>query len=433
MNCIERIELERFLKGKLAPGRMLEIDEHAGQCEQCKKLLVSLSARARFGAELIGAMDCPEYEELSGYVDESLVPERAGAIRTHANLCEPCAKDIDRIRELRSHAVLREKVTVRPGMSRQTRRSVFVYWKQALAAASLGGIAAALVFFNTTGAPIVKNPTQVAVKPPEVAQTNPIKVINPPESRPVTPVENHKPATVATNPKPAPAFTPVLRDGRYAVVGKGGALMLAKKDGTPVRTALEARVAASIDEKLRTGKIKPAKPVQMAMATINTRGSDSGYEAPPTAPKQVAPMGKVIYGAKPTFTWSAVDLAESYRVRVYDTSGNLVAEQTSLKNSLMLAKPLARGQVYSWRVGARFGETDGWAESAAAKFAVLSTEDYNTIERVRATLPGSHLALGAAYESVGLYDEAAGEYRQLRRANPNSKLAQKLLYGVAGR
>jgi hypothetical protein len=39
--------------------------------------------------------------------------------------------------------------------------------------------------------------------------------------------------------------------------------------------------------------------------------------------------------------------------------------------------------------------------------------------------------MGVAYESAGLYDEAQNEYRALRRANPNSKLAQRLLYGVA--
>ncbi len=167
------------------------------------------------------------------------------------------------------------------------------------------------------------------------------------------------------------------------------------------------------------------------MATIGTRGSDGGYVAPPTAPRQIAPTGKFVLAARPTFTWSAVDLADSYRVRVYDIPGNLVAEQVTSKPSLTLTKPLPRGQAYSWRVGVRFTAADGWTESGASRLFVLSADDYNTIERVRTRLPGSHLALGAAYESVGLYDEAATQYRLLRRANPRSALAKKLLYGVA--
>ena len=432
MNCIDRTELEAFLAGKLAPERLLTVDEHVSGCAECKKLLATMSARADFAAALIGATDCPEYEELSVYVDRSLDADRAASILAHANSCELCTKDIARISELRSHAALREKITVTPGMTGQRQRSPFVYWKQALAAVSLAGLVTVAVLFGNVGNPPVKNNPQMAVKPPVANRTVasvPVKNVIKPEKPIVAQNPTAKPPIkVAVKP-----ITPVLIDGGYSVIRTRGNLALAKKDGAPVRTALEARIAASIDEKLRTGKIKPIKPVQMAMASIAMRDNNTGYDVPPTAPKQIAPMGKVLLSQKPTFTWSAVDLAESYRVRVYDKSGNLVIEQVVKHNSFTPSKPLARGMVYSWRVGARFGETDQWAESAAVRFAVLSAADYASIKRVQSRLPGSHLALGAAYESVGLYNEAAAEYRALRRANPNSKLAQKMLYGVAGR
>lgn len=432
MNCIDRTELEAFLAGKLAPERLLAVDEHVSGCAECKKLFATLPARTDFAAMVLGATDCPEYEELSGYVDKSLDTTRAESILTHVNLCELCAKDIDRISELRSHAALREKVVVTPGMTRQGQRSVFVYWKQALAAVSLAGLVTVAVLFGNLGSQPVKNNPQMAVKPPVANRTVasvPVKNVIKPEKPIVAQNPTAKPPIkVAVKP-----ITPVLIDGGYSVIRTRGHLALAKSNGAPVRSALEARIAASIDEKLRTGKIKPIKPVQMAMASIAMRDNNTGYDVPPTAPKQIAPMGKVLLSQKPTFTWSAVDLAESYRVRVYDKSGNLVIEQVVKHNSFTPSKPLARGMVYSWRVGVRFGETDQWAESAAVRFAVLSAVDYASIKRVQSKLPGSHLALGAAYESVGLYGEAAAEYRALRRANPNSKLAQKMLYGVAGR
>ncbi len=432
MKCIEKIELEQFLKGKLTPERMLEIDGHLDNCEQCKKLLARLSARVEFGAELIGAIDCPEYEELSAYVDESLPADHAKAICIHANLCEFCARDINRITELRSHATLREKVTVHSGMTLQTRRRGFAYWKHALIAASLGGITAVALFLSNPSVPVINKSVPVVAKAPAVTDTKPVTVTNPPVAKPVA-IEKIKPAIVATNKKPISAPVAVIKDGAYAVVAKNGELSLTTKSGKSVRTALEARIAASIDEKLRTGKIKPAKTVLMAMASIAVRSNDGVYDASPTAPKQVFPIGKVLMSAKPTLSWSLVDLSESYRVRVYDSAGNIVAEQTSDSSKLTLTNPLERGEVYSWRVGVRFGETDGWVESAAAKFAVLSQEKYNDIQRVKTMLPGSHLALGAAYESAGLYDEAAEEYRMLRRENPNSKLAKKLLHGAARR
>ena len=70
---------------------------------------------------------------------------------------------------------------------------------------------------------------------------------------------------------------------------------------------------------------------------------------------------------------------------------------------------------------------DPWIESAAARFYVVSAEDYGLIQKVKKQLPGSHLALGVAYERCGLYEEAAQEYRALRRQNANSALARRLL------
>jgi len=444
MKCVEQVELEQFLKGKLPTERMLEIDEHAGECEECKRLLVSLSARAQFAAELVGAADCPDYEELSAYIEGSLEPKRAEAVCVHANLCEHCANDIDRMRELRSHAILREKVIVRPGATRQKRtlldsllpiRSLSNGWRYLAVGASLGAVVAVAVFLSTISGPVVNNASQVAVNPSAATQTHKAEAKKTPVPGSVSPVERSKPVVVAEKParQPVPQPVTVLRDGDYAVVSSKGYLMLARRNGAPLRTALEARIAASIDEKLRTGKIKLAKPVQMAMATIQTRGADGGYEPAPTAPKQISPVGRFVLSAKPSFTWTAVDLADSYRLRVYDGEGNLVAEQVTTKPTATLDRPLARGKVYAWRVGVRFGESDDWTESGASRFEVISTDDYNAIERIRTKLPGSHLALGAAYESVGLYDEAAAEYRLLLRANPNSKLAAKLLHGLAPR
>lgn len=432
MNCIDRTKLKDFLSMKLAPQQMLAVDEHVTACMECKAALVKLSARADLALQLVGADDCPEYEELSAYVDNSLDADRSRVIYLHTNLCELCAKDIDRIRELRSHAALREKVLVRPGMARQQKRGAFGYWKQALAAVSFAGIVAVVVMSGRFGVPVNTVPQQVATNPPITVHHSPLPGVKA-TVKPVTPTPAPVVVAVATSPSAAPKVAPVLRDGNYSVVRKGGNMVLAKSDGTFVRTALEAKIAAQIDEKLRTGQIKPIRSYQMACATINTRDDNNGYDAPPTAPKQTAPVGKVMLSATPTFTWSAVDLAVSYRVRVYNESSNLVIDQIVTKNSFSPAKPLARGQVYKWRVGVRFGETDQWAESAAVKFAVLSSNDYASIKRVQNTLPGSHLALGAAYESVGLFDEAAREYRALRQQNLDSMLAKKMLYGVAQR
>jgi hypothetical protein len=129
----------------------------------------------------------------------------------------------------------------------------------------------------------------------------------------------------------------------------------------------------------------------------------------------------------PKFKWSSVDLADSYRVLITTKDGNVVFEGNTDKNTLTLSKPLQRGQVYNWQVGARFSKSDPWSNSLAARFKVLSSEDFASIQKVKSSLPGSHLALGAVYESLGFHNEAVNEYRALLKDNPTSSLALKLI------
>lgn len=438
MSCIERIEIEEFVKGKLAPQRMLAVDSHIRECSDCKKLATSLSSRVDLAASVTGAVDCPEYEELSAYVDESLDAARSAAVRNHANLCEFCAGDLDRIRELRAHATLRESVTVTPGTSRIQRRGFFVYWRHAVAIASAAVVVAVAFTFGSFEQSTPKGRQHTALNPPI---NNGVRIAapqNPPKTEPEKIAVNTPPVVpekVAVNPtKPAPIVTaPVLRDGRYSVVRKGGTLTLAKAGGGSVGSRLDARMAAKISEKLSTGRIKLPEPIKMAVATFTMRSDGDEYHAPPAAPKPASPIGKIVMSATPTFSWSEVDLADSYRVQVYDESGHIVAEQLTHGTSLAFPKPLARGKSYTWRVAVRFGEEDSWTRSGSNTFYVLSEQDFGSINSVRKNLRGSHLAMGAAYESAGLYDEAANEYRLLRRANPKSQLAKDLLYGVSHR
>jgi hypothetical protein len=195
--------------------------------------------------------------------------------------------------------------------------------------------------------------------------------------------------------------------------------MFARADGSAVESE-------AVDEKLTYGKIASIRIPTGAMALLMRGGGN--YVPPASAPKPVSPSDKIVLSQNPTLSWSPVRLAESYHVRVFDDEGELLVDETAATNSLKVPSPLPRGKAYKWRAGARFSSGGRWAESAAATFYVLSDEDYALIERVKRALPGSHLALGAAYERCGLYDEAAGEYRVLRRQNPNSTFARRLLY-----
>lgn len=431
MNCINIKELEQFLKGKLASERLIAVDSHVRECSECRAVLNGMPERKQAGAELcaslLGVSDCPEYEELSAFVDSALEPDAARAVQIHANMCKHCASDIAAMHELRSHALLVDKVTVYPRASRVRAANPLVIWKRALAAASIAAVALA-VALNVGpfgGAP--KTGSRIAVNHPPTLHKPGIAKPATTKPEPIKPGNIAvRPATPSKTPA-APAYTVALRDGSYRVIEKNGKLLLAKADGQSVMRSLGSKLAASVDEKLRTGKTKPVGPIVTAITAIAVRGG-SVYTPPPSAPKLIMPVGKVTLSDRPTFKWTSVDLADSYKLTITNEQGNIVVEETTNGGSLTLAHPLRRGQVYAWRVGSKFAESDSWAESAAGKFHVLSADDCASIQQVKRALPGSHLALGAAYERLGLTDEAANEYRALRRQNPDSELAKELLH-----
>ncbi len=430
MECAKTEELTRFLLGELEPGRLIEVDDHLRSCESCRARLERLPMRARviggFGAELLGVADCPEYEELSAFVDGSLGADSAKAITAHLNACELCSADVERINELRGHASLRDKVKVQPGMNRRASGWRIPVWQKALAGATaLAAIVAVVIY--TSGPPAQRSPGQVyAVKDvhtqsaPDVAkpQVAPTQVA---EQKPETP----KPTVIAAKPPQAPPKPAVLvKDGSYGLVKRDGRVAYARSDGNLIRTPLEAKIDRLIAQKIASGKIRPAQTVTVAMNTIQVRTED-GFTPSPAAPKPVSPSGIVLMSDRPAFKWTRVDLADSYRLVVTDSKGNVVFDQTTDKTSLSPGA-LGRGQAYIWRVGVRFSESDEWASSRGRKFGVLSSDDYSLIQSVKRTMPGSHLALGAVYESLGFSDEAAREYNSVRRANPGSSLARKL-------
>jgi hypothetical protein len=426
MKCVDKRELEQFLQGDIEPERLVALDEHLSACAACRALLDALPARARavasFGADLIGASDCPDYEQLSALVDETLDEAKSRSLTAHVNMCELCAGDVDRMRALRSQGVLRDTVRVQPGTARRSAVWPRGLWRRALAGVLVAGAVAiaAVTLRQPPSAPVTK-PVVTAVAPAH----EPAHVRPGPAVKPTAP----KPSLVAAIPdkeKPAqPRPNALLRDGRYQLVKADGRYAMARIDGKSIRTPLEARVAALIAEKIRTGKIKPAEPVRVAMNDIRLR-DDGGYTLPPTAPKQISPVGVVVMSDHPTFKWSKVDLAESYRLVVTDKNGNPVFEGATDRTTLKLGQPLERGRVYFWRVGARFSKNDSWANSRAAGLRLISAEDMAAIRAVERRMPGSHLALAAVYESVGLYADAADEYRAVRRANPGSRLARRI-------
>lgn len=431
MRCIDRSELERFRAGNLPADRLLAVDEHVRSCRACREALSCIPAGAAaagaLGMRVLGVEECPDYEQLSALVDQKFADAAVALIQSHVNACEECARDVARMRELRSHASMRDTVTVRPGYT-VVARPARALWKRVLAGAAAAAVSGVLVFgFLRLAYQPAEEPVSVVTAPVPEEGVEPSR----PEARPTAPVArthtSQQPSApapeTAQRPKPRQspaeqAYTVVMVDGNYRIVERDGRRSIAGPDGKPIRANLDARAQAAIEEKLNTGTIKQPEPMVVAWNTLRSR--PTGYTPPVTAPKLVSPVGRIIVDAAPVLKWSEVDMAHSYRVIVSDSEGNRIVDRVTDDTSLKLSEPLERGKVYLWLVGVKFTEGDVWSDSGAARFKVLSEEGYAAVESVKRQMPGSRLALGAVYEALGLYDEAAYQYRSLAKQNPGS-------------
>lgn len=413
MKCLSTMELKKLLDVGCRDD-LSAAYEHVCSCQQCRAALRKLAghsaAAVGLAESVFGIADCPDYEVLSRFAEQNLDTSIADAVQAHLGSCEQCARDVGKICELRSIASLREVVEVRFGASAANRLPML---RRVFAGVAIAGAAAAIVLAVLPAIkPSAPRPPAVAVAPPSVKE---------PEG-PETPVAV-KPDTrvnpaVPIQPQPAtPTYKVVLVDGRYQIAKSDGKLVVLRS-GSPV--SVPRGVMARIVQKVATGRVALAQRAAVAITAVRVRDSE-GYVPPPTAAKLIAPVGKIVLTERPELQWSKVQLAHSYRVTIRDAAGNTVYDASTTDPAHRVATDLPRGRVYTWQVGVRFNENDDWTLSRVARFEVLSDADAAVIRQASRSMPGSHLALAVAYESLGLKDEAAREYNLLRRANPGAR------------
>ncbi|MDH7600514.1 MAG: hypothetical protein QHI38_00020 [Armatimonadota bacterium] len=429
MQCLDDKQLEEYISARLDSASLMVVDAHLRACENCRNRLQSLrltgQALSSLAAQVACLWDCPDYEVLSALLDGTLDKTEANRVRSHINACYLCYRDVQRMQELRAQAQLREPITVEPKKRAQGIQPRFAWWKVlAAVGAATAVLAALLVSYHPFSKPGV-NPEVVARR----SETQ--KAPNEPTVRSIVPHAQKKTdaqieAPSSSRDEAVVRRVALLRDGTYRLISVSGRYVLVSGGRETIRTPLEARIARLISEKIRTGKIKPAPTVRVALNRMRLR-APSEFVPEPTAPRLLRPLGITVIEDQPVFTWSRVDLAESYRLVITDQNGSLVYQAVTTGTQLRLDRPLQRGRIYLWRVGAKFGESDNWSNSAAGVFRVLSSEEYSLITSVKRAMPGSHLALAVVYESLGLHDEAAREYEVVRAQNAGSVLARRLV------
>ncbi|MEN6372815.1 MAG: zf-HC2 domain-containing protein [Armatimonadota bacterium] len=442
MQCFNDKQLKLYMHGAIPAKDIPGAAEHIRSCPACREKLAALTEYTRaawsIGDAVLAAEGCPEYEELSAYVDETLSHETHQWIERHIGMCEYCSRDVETLQAARSRASLAPQITVRPGFYAKPRQHWNVFsWKSVTATAA--GIAAitAIFIMSQTG-PIANNPIvakqhvkvdRVAVVPNNVSvKARPDIKLNTSANSSVKSgpkagslVKEHithhaRPVAAPMTPE-KPEFVAEVHDGGITV-GKSGGNIIIKTNGKD----LEAQIAALVEKKVKTGSAPSS--FQIAMAPT---GALRGYWDP--IDLKMSPAPDMIVEPDAAFSWEPVDGASKYRVEIYKYDGTPVVHAETEDPSYQPEKKLPGG-FYKWRIMARRGEMAEWESSRAAGFRVLTNKETSLINHAEREYHNSHLVLGTVYESVGLNKQAVDEFQALRNENPKSEIATKMLNGA---
>jgi hypothetical protein len=195
---------------------------------------------------------------------------------------------------------------------------------------------------------------------------------------------------------------------------------------------LPAGLRETVAAALRDGRIEqPAELAELQSAGAVLRGPAS---SPGFVPR--SPLATAVLDGRPTFRWSPLPGAESYRVRVFDPDFNPVADSGALPGTgteWSPAQPLQAGGVYAWQVKARSRGQEVTAPgptSPQAFFRVLPAERAAQVRSEALTAGSSHLAKGVIYARAGLADDAERELGVAVQEGPDSAGARRLLESV---
>jgi hypothetical protein len=413
-------QIEDYRGQRLAPAALLDVDDHLAACAACRTHVEAAlhGTAASLYADFAEAAPAPHllFEQIAGYVDETLALAERQLVADHLAACAQCAYEAEDLRAFKPEAAAQPErpEVAQVGAAGWWSKLRARLWPQTTVPA-FGWALAALLVIVLAGW-LIRLALKEQPAAPQFAgggQQTPVSPQLPPSPVPSPPL----------TPQAAPLLAQ-LNDGDRQITldrqGKLGGL----DDLSPAYQQM-------VKEALRTERlVQPG-----SLAGLNRRGSSlMGADEQGNQFSLSAPVSKVVLSDRPTFRWTQLAGASGYVVEIYDEQFSLVAKSQTLPDTQWApAQPLPRGGVYAWQVKA---SKDGQEVQAPkppapqARFRVLQQAQAAEILRARRSPTPSHLTLGLLYAQAGLLDEAEQELRALRKANPDSATVRRLLAQV---
>lgn len=412
---LSETEIQNYQSKKITPDQLLELDDHIQSCELCRNRVhqkqddISYKwLRSELRTEAVENSGHLLYDHLESYVDGSLDSIDLEIVQSHLNICNECTTDVNELRSVQSE--LHNKVES---------RKVISFWRLPSSSVplKLAGAAAAIAFFMWAATIPVRNEIRDLRKQLVEEQKNNAGLLR--EKK-----ELQDRYAAIKQPLPNSQALVVLNDGNSRIeIDSNGKL----SGLSELPQSYQSRIAAL----LTTQKVEI--PDSMS-ALIGKKELLMGKSTESNRFALLSPVGTVVISDGPSFSWTALNDAEGYRVYVLDENYNEVASSSLLKKTgWTMPTTLHRGSNYVWQVAAVKGGKEFLTPvppAPEAKFQILSEDKLKKLESLLKDSGNSHLVVGTLYAENGLLDDAEREFNALLKENPESVVAKKLLQSL---
>jgi Putative zinc-finger len=421
-------QIEDYSRHNLPAADLLSVSNHLLVCEACSRQVeralngdvAFFTLKSEVFAEMLSSPVGGAHltlEQTTRYVDKALAGEELQAVKDHLADCEQCEMAVNDLGAFKEQVVpeLNRKYQLAPVIVENSRRRFVKALSSLLPRppALIFGSALTALLLILAGWLIWEAPQW---KETEMAETTPSPTT--PTATPVvspTPMLRDKPAIVMVRLNDARGQVTLDQEGNLTGIDNLPSAYEQMIKGALTNQRLEK-------SRLLAGLIPPED------SQIRSRNT------PDREFSTINPVGTVILPDRPTFRWSRLNGAASYIVEVYDDKFAKVATSPQLiDNSWTASQPLPRGKTYTWQVKAAKDGRKLISPPPAepeAKFRILDQARAVELMQAQRTYAGSHLTLGLLYVREGLLDNAELEFRKLRKANPSSAIARRLLANV---
>jgi anti-sigma factor RsiW len=412
---LSETEIQNYQSKEITPDQLLELDDHLQSCELCRSRVHQkqddLSFRWLRSELRTTAVENPghlSYDQLESYIDRRLDSVDLENVQSHLNVCNECTTDVNELRSVQSE--LHNKVESRKVISFWRLPSFSVPLK-------LAGAAAAIAFFMWAATIPMRNEIRDLRKQLVEEQKHNAALLR--EKK-----ELQDRYAAIKQPLPNSQALVVLNDGNSRIeIDSNGKL----SGLSELPQSYQQKIAAL----LTTQKVEV--PESMS-ALIGKKEVLMGNSTESNRFALLSPVGTVVLSDRPSFSWTAFNDAEGYRVYVLDENYNEVASSSLLKKTgWIIPTTLQRGSNYVWQVAAVKGGKEFLTPvppAPEAKFQILNADKLKKLESLLKDSGNSYLVAGTLYAENGLLDDAEREFNALLKENPESVVAKKLLQSL---